>query len=283
MSESWSSPRDPALHTLSVPLTATIGAQWVGRDDRSVEIRLPCAPVVVDARTGGIDHRAVMTVLDHASGAAVYAAQDDPAPTATLDLRVAFLRDAAPGMGLTVRARATHLAAHVAHIAADALAEDGTLLAQSTGAFIVGAHPGGGGGQGADLWRPARAFAAGDASAFASFEAFLGAQRTGPLLTVPFADRLIGAVSLPALHGGAVASLLATAAHDLAVADGGRTGRLTAITVQYLRAGRAETTTAAAEFEKRGARSAVVAVSARQAHGTREIARAQCTFLADGG
>jgi acyl-coenzyme A thioesterase PaaI-like protein len=283
MSPSWSTPRDQALHTLSVPLTATIGAQWVGRSDRGVEIRLPWAPMVTDSATGGIDHRAVMTLLDHASGAAVYAAQDEPAPTATLDLRVGFFRGATPGQGITVRARAVDLAAHVAHIAAEALADDGTLLAQSTGAFIVGAHPGGGGGQGADLWRPARAFAPGDASLLGSFEAFLGTVRTGPLLAMPFADRLIGAVSLPALHGGAVASLLATAAHDLAVADGGRTGRLTAITVQYLRAGRAEATTAAAEFEKRGARSAVVAVSARQSHGTREIARAQCTFLADGG
>lgn len=273
-------PRNPVLHTRAVPFTASVDARWIDTGDRDAAIELPFSRGLAGA-DGGLDARAVMALLDHASGAAVYGAQDDPAPTATLDLRVAFLRAAPPGLGLRVRARAVHLTEAVAFIAADAVAQDGSLVAQSSGSFIVGAHPGGAGGSGADLWRAVRPFETADPGAFADFDAFLGVLRTGPLVSMPFADRLVGAVSLPALHGGVVASLLATAAHDLAVADGGRAGRLVAISVQYLRAGRAESTTAAAEFEKRGARSAVVAVSARQAHGTREIARAQCTFVAD--
>ena len=86
------------------------------------------------------------------------------------------------------------------------------------------------------------------------------------------ADRLIGAVSLPALHGGSVASLLATAAGDLA--QSATDACLVAITIQYLRAARAENVDAEAEWEKRGARSSVVAAVARQAQGSREVARA---------
>ncbi|MBL8382638.1 MAG: thioesterase family protein [Burkholderiales bacterium] len=272
---------DPEVRLRVVPFTRALGAELAGVERGAITFRLPCRGPA-RGEHGGVDARAMTALLDHACGAGVYAALREPLPIATLDLRVAFERDAPPGAELTVTARAGSVDGSVAFVEAAASAPDGVPVARAAGAFIVGAHPGGGdgGGRGGEPWRPARAFALGDAAAATHFADLLGLVRDGPLLVMPFADRLVGAMSLPALHGGAVAALLATAARELARADGGRAARLAAMTIQYLRAGRAESTSAEAVFEKRGTRSSVVAVSARQGHGAREVARAQCTFVA---
>lgn len=272
---------DPEVRLRVVPFTHSLGARLAGLDGGAITFRLPCQGAARDGR-GGIDPRAVTALLDHACGAGVYAALREPLPIATLDLRVAFERALPPAADLTVTARAGSVDGTVAFVEAVASGPDDLPVARATGAFIVGAHPGGGdgGGRGGEPFRAAREFAIGDTAGLASFADLVGLVRDGPLLVMPFADRLVGAVSLPALHGGAVAALLATAARDLAEADGARATRLAAITIQYLRAGRAESTSAEAVFEKRGTRSSVVAVSARQGHGAREIARAQCTFVA---
>lgn len=210
----------------------------------------------------------------------MYAALAEPVPIATLDLRVAFQRPVPDGADILVAARTAHIAGMSAFVEAQACAAGGgPVLATASGAFMVGAHPGGATGSDMpDPWQPARPIEIGDLSQLDSFEEFLCLARHGRHVRMEFADHLIGAVSLPALHGGAVAALLATAAADLAGTE--RATRLVAMTIQYLRAGRAETLTANAEWEKRGARSSVVAVVARQSHGAREVARAQCTFVA---
>jgi acyl-coenzyme A thioesterase PaaI-like protein len=282
--------RDPEAHLRSVPFTRVCGAQWVGgsRVGKAIEVclRLPFASRVSDHAGAAIDERAVMALLDHAGGVAVYAARPEPSPTATMDLRVAFHQAVPPGAAVVARARVVHMAPGVAFVEGraevDGAEEGAPALASVSGSFIVGAHPGGAGGGAsgtAELWQPAREFQLDDDRDFASYEELLGIARHGTHVRMEYADRLIGAVSLPALHGGSVASLLAIAAGDLAAEAGA--SRLAAITIQYLRAGRAETTSAAAEWDKRGKRSGVVGVVARQAHGSREVARAQCTFVAD--
>ena len=85
-------PERSAAHPLMVPFTRAVGAHWIGARDGSVELCLPYARLVRDAGSGGIDDRAIMALLDHACGAAVYASLTRPAPIATLDLRVAFQR-----------------------------------------------------------------------------------------------------------------------------------------------------------------------------------------------
>lgn len=273
-------PGDQAAHLRSVPFPHAAGTHWVATCGREVRLRLPFSRVVRAPGGAGVDPRAIMAILDHACGAAMYAALEVPLPTATLELRVAFQRPVPDGTDIMISARATHIAGMTAFVEASASIEAGGLpLVSANGAFIVGAHPGGASGQDlADPWQAPRAIDIGDLSQLDSFDEFLGLARTGTGVSMVFADRLIGAVSLPALHGGSVASLLATAAGDLA--RSATDARLVAITIQYLRAGRAENVEAEAEWEKRGARSSVVAVVARQAPGSREVARAQCTFVA---
>ena len=273
-------PGDQATHLRSVPFPHAAGARFSGTREREVELRLPYARLVRAPGGAAVDERAIMAILDHACGAAMYAALAEPVPIATLDLRVAFQRPVPDGADILVAARTAHIAGMSAFVEAQACAAGGgPVLATASGAFMVGAHPGGATGSDMpDPWQPARPIEIGDLSQLDSFEEFLCLARHGRHVRMEFADHLIGAVSLPALHGGAVAALLATAAADLAGTE--RATRLVAMTIQYLRAGRAETLTANAEWEKRGARSSVVAVVARQSHGAREVARAQCTFVA---
>ena len=274
-------PGNPALHLRSVPFAHATGAQWTGTRERTVEMRLPYARAVRAPGGAGVDPRAIMAVLDHACGVAVFASLDSLVPIATLDLRVAFQRAVPAGADIVLTARATHVEGMTAFVEAAAhAAGEGPALVTASGAFMVGAHPGGASkNEAGDMWQSTRVFESGDLSQLDSFDEFLCLARHGQHVRMEFSDRLIGAVSLPALHGGTVAALLATAAGDLAGTQGAM--RLVAMTIQYLRAGRAETVTAAAEWEKRGARSGVVAAVARQSHGSREVARAQCTFVGD--
>ena len=271
-------PDRSAAHPLMVPFTRAVGAHWIGARDGAVELCLPYACLVSDADSGGIDDRAIMALLDHACGASVYASLKSPAPIATLDLRVAFQRPAPAATDIIVTAHTSHVTPTAAFVSATAHAGAGAALATASATFIIGAAPGGERDVAAP-WKPAREFNVDDAESLDSFEAFLGLVREGPHLQMPFADRLIGAVMLPALHGGAVASLLASVAHGLAATASKRPERLASISVQYLRAGRAEATTGSAAFDKRGARSMVISASAKQANGAREVARAQCVFV----
>lgn len=271
---------DPAGHLGMVPFTSAVGVRWGGVRDGTAEMRLPFSSAVQDAATGGVDERALVAMLDHVSSAGVFAQMREAVPIATLDLRVAFQRPAPPGADVIFTARATHLAETVAFVNAAAHAGDGTALATASATFILGSSPGGErDGGAAGVWKPARKFHVGDVAALGSFEQFLGLARHGLHVRMEFADRLVGAVSLPALHGGMVASLLVSAARTAAAAELGRVNRLATISVQYLRAGRAEATSAVGSFDKRGARSAVLSVTAKQAHGAREVAHAQCIFV----
>ncbi len=280
--------RDPVGHLHVVPLTRALGARWGGIQTGTATLHLPYSQAICNPATGGIDERAIMALLDHACSSAIYARITRSPPIATLDLRVAFQRDAPAAADAIVTAHATHITETVAFVSAAAHAGEGAAhagegaaLATCSATFFIGSSPGGereGGAAG--IGKPARDFDIGDLSRVRSFEEFLGLARHGSHVRMEFADRLVGAVSLPALHGGAVASLLVSAGRTAALAEPGRAGRLAAITVQYLRAGRAEATTATAVAEKRGARSAVLSVTAKQAHGSRVVATAQCIFVA---
>jgi uncharacterized protein (TIGR00369 family) len=93
--------------------------------------------------TGVIAGGVVTTMLDHASGQAVYAALDDSEAIATLDLRIDYMRRAEPGRDLFVEAhcyRVTHAIAFVRAIAYDLDKNDPVATAQS--AFMLNASAG---------------------------------------------------------------------------------------------------------------------------------------------
>ncbi len=261
---------------LQARFTRAAGLAWVSASDDGVHLRLPCVSGVRDA-VGAIDQRAIAAMLDHASSAAIYRVIPPVTAIATLELHVAFARAAPPGGAVTILGHKVRIAGGVALV--EAVAHDeasGALVAQATASFIVGAAPGGESERSdtdADALHELRNQTA---DQFDSYESFVGLSRDGAA-HLPFAPRLIGAESLPALHGGVVATLLATAACDLAAGESAH--RLAVLTVQYLRAGRAEETRAHAVFDKRGGRANFVSVIATQANGTREVARAQCIFV----
>jgi uncharacterized protein (TIGR00369 family) len=76
------------------------------------------------------------------------------------------------------------------------------------------------------------------------------------VLTMPFADRLIGNPMIPALHGGVIGSLLETAAIAQVIYETGavKLPKPVDITVDYLRSGRALTSHASARIAKQGRR-----------------------------
>jgi uncharacterized protein (TIGR00369 family) len=93
-------------------------------------------------------------------------------------------------------------------------------------------------------------------------------------LVMPFSERLIGNVHLPALHGGVVGSFLEmTALAQLSISVGlARQARPIDVTVEYLRSGRPVTSFARAQIKRVGRRVANVHVEAWQESRARPIA-----------
>ena len=287
--ETFMPAHDPAQHLLHVPYTRAAGVKYVGLKDGVVTLRQQFRQAVADANTGAIDQRAITALLDHACGVAVYTTLPVAAPTATLDLRVAFPQAAMPGEDVVCEAALAHADAALAIVNATVRgAQSGRLVASGSGCFIVGAHPGQGPGKKLDdPWHstsPVIAHAAAaDAADFASFAQFLGvknlAEAPGGAIELAFQPHLVGAVSLPALHGGVTGATLASAAQACMAASGKQAARLASISIQYQRAGQAKTLTARARIEKQGGRTSNLSVSATQDGGARVVATAQCVFL----
>ena len=101
------------------------------------------------------------------------------------------------------------------------------------------------------------------------------------IVTMPFADRLIGNPMLPALHGGATAALLELTAVAQAALSYPRLRRPRPInvTVAYLRSGRPVDVHARARISKAGRRVAHVLAEAWQEDEAQPIASLTAHFL----
>lgn len=123
-----------------IPQARELGLRLLAAGDGVAEITMPWAERLVgDPATGVIAGGAVSTLMDTSCGVAVMSFPEVAGRTATLDLRIDYMRPATPGQAITARAEVYQLTRSIAFVRAVARDEDGARpVATATGAFTVG-------------------------------------------------------------------------------------------------------------------------------------------------
>lgn len=125
----------------AIPQARAIGMEVLEIEGRTFKARVPFrADLVGDPDANVIAGGVVTTLLDHIGGSAVALALTQFQSIATLDLRIDYMRPAAPGAGVTAEATCTKLTRSVAFIRA--VAYDQTPddpVATAVGVYMLGA------------------------------------------------------------------------------------------------------------------------------------------------
>ncbi|HEX3699111.1 MAG TPA: PaaI family thioesterase [Phenylobacterium sp.] len=128
----------------TVPQAAALGFRFLSAGDGRGSIEVPWREDLVgDPDSGVIAGGVVTSLLDHTCGLAISAAAPaQPFATATLDLRIDYMRPAAPRAGVTCEAHCYKLTRSIAFVRAQAWdADPADPIATAQAAFVLNRGP----------------------------------------------------------------------------------------------------------------------------------------------
>lgn len=131
--------RDAKNFIDALPHARALGMDLQSVGEGKAEIAMPYAEHLIgDPDTGVIHGGAISALMDTCAGAAVMSHEKSGGSTATLDLRIDYMRSATPGETITARAECYHVTRTVAFIRATAHdARADMPVATATGAFTI--------------------------------------------------------------------------------------------------------------------------------------------------
>ncbi|MDJ1006873.1 MAG: PaaI family thioesterase [Paracoccaceae bacterium] len=110
---------------LALPHAKDLGMRLVALNDGHAELAMPWDEDLVGDPSSGVIHGgAVSALIDTTCGAAVMSHPENGGDTATLNLRIDYMRPARPGETLLARATCFHVTQTVAFVRADAVDGD---------------------------------------------------------------------------------------------------------------------------------------------------------------